>query len=524
MSSRLQIFAVVALVSVLGFFGVANFVPPESRGKGSVWPDSSVRLGLDLRGGVHMVLSPDLDVAFSNELENFRQNFGLEFDKENVSYSSRVDDNEKIVFSISDQQAKAKFVKNLESYSNLTFQMEEDEVSVEITDEWGVEVRERAMVQALEVLRRRINDPATGIPESVVTRQGQSRILVQVPGVSRIPPEFIRQTGFLEFKIVQDVQPTEELLKAKYEKGLPDGTSIAKEVDRETGNVLGAYLVTKEAAITGALLADARVQFDNQRAEWMVTFAWNQEGARIFGDLTERNVGTPLAIILDGEVESAPTIRSRISRNGEITGNFTSEEATKLAVNLRSGSLPIPVNLEEERTIGPALGADSIRTGVQSAIMGLILVVAFVFGYYRLSGGYAALALAVNLILLMGLMSIFQATLTLPGIAGLVLTVGMAVDANVIIFERIREEIREGKVVRAAISTGFAKSKWTILDANITTLITAIILYEYGTGPIKGFAVTLSVGIVTSVFAALVLTRLLFSLYPGNRNVESLSI
>ena len=191
---------------------------------------------------------------------------------------------------------------------------------------------------------------------------------------------------------------------------------------------------------------------------------------------------------------------------------------------LRAGSLPIPVNLEEERTIGPALGKDSIDAGVRAAIMGLILIVAFIFGYYRLSGGYASLALSLNLVLLMGLMSIFQATLTLPGIAGLVLTVGMAVDANVIIFERIREELRDGKSPRAAIASGFTKSRWTILDANITTLITAIILYEYGTGPIKGFAVTLSVGILTSVFAALVLTRLMFSLYPGNRNVESMSI
>jgi len=295
-------------------------------------------------------------------------------------------------------------------------------------------------------------------------------------------------------------------------------------VDPETKNILRAYLVPSEAAITGALLADARVQFDNRRSEWLVSFAWNAEGADAFGEITEANIGAPLAIILDGRVFSAPTIRDRISRNGEITGNFSSQDAAALAVILRAGSLPIPVNLEEERTIGPALGADSIRAGVRASILGLLLVVAFVAGYYRLSGGYASLALGINLVLLVGLMSLFQATLTLPGIAGLVLTVGMAVDANVIIFERIREELREGKTVRAAIATGFQKSRWTILDANITTLITAIILYEYGTGPIKGFAVTLSVGIITSVFAALVLTRMLFSLYPGQRNVDALSI
>ena len=209
---------------------------------------------------------------------------------------------------------------------------------------------------------------------------------------------------------------------------------------------------------------------------------------------------------------------------GQITGNYTSEEAADLAVILRAGSLSVPTTIEEERTVGPGLGQDSIESGARASIIGLVLVLFFAAGYYRLSGGYAAVALLANLVMLIGLMSFFEATLTLPGIAGLVLTVGMAVDANVIIFERIREELRGDKSVRAAIATGFQKATGAVLDANITTLITAIILYQYGTGPIKGFAVTLSVGIVTSVFAALVVTRLLFQLFPGERNVESLSI
>jgi preprotein translocase subunit SecD len=217
-------------------------------------------------------------------------------------------------------------------------------------------------------------------------------------------------------------------------------------------------------------------------------------------------------------------IQERIGVRGQITGRFSSQEAADLAVILRAGSLPIPVVIEEERTIGPALGADSIRRGLNASIIGLVLVVLFTAAYYRLSGLYASLALFSNLVLLVGLMSLAGATLTLPGIAGVVLTVGMAIDANVIIFERIREELRQGKTPRAAIATGFSKARWTVLDANITTLITAIILYEFGTGPIKGFAVTLSVGILTSVFSALVLTRLFFELYPGHRNVASLSI
>jgi len=223
-------------------------------------------------------------------------------------------------------------------------------------------------------------------------------------------------------------------------------------------------------------------------------------------------------------VYSAPQIQSRITTRGQITGRFTIQEASDLAVVLRAGALAVPVVIEEERTVGPALGQDSIDSGLRASAIGLALVLLFVVGYYRLSGAYAAVALVTNLVLLLGTMSLFEATLTLPGIAGLVLTVGMAVDANVIIFERIREELRAGKTVRGAVNTGFSKATWTVLDANITTLITALILFQFGTGPIKGFAVTLSIGIVTSVFAALVITRLLFQLYPGGRNVPELSI
>jgi preprotein translocase subunit SecD len=276
-------------------------------------------------------------------------------------------------------------------------------------------------------------------------------------------------------------------------------------------------------AITGDYLTDARVSFDRQQRP-LVEFQFNTQGGQIFGELTAENVGEQLAIVLDDRVYSAPTIRSRIGSRGQIEGRFTPQEAADLAVVLRSGSLPIPVEIEEERTVGPALGADSISRGVRASILGLVVIVVFSVGYYRLSGGYASIGLLANLLLLTGLMSLFEATLTLPGIAGIVLTVGMAVDANVIIFERIREELRVGKTPRAAIATGFNKAFWTIMDANITTLITALVLFEYGTGPIKGFAVTLSIGVITSVFAALVITRFMFALHPGTRHVESLSI
>jgi len=276
--------------------------------------------------------------------------------------------------------------------------------------------------------------------------------------------------------------------------------------------------------ITGDYLEDARVQFDSRRSEWQVSFTWNGEGARIFGDLTGKNVGKQLAVILDKQIYSAPVVRDRISKQGVITGRFSSQEAADLAVILRAGALPIPVVLEEERTIGPALGADSIAAGIRASLLASAFVFLFLVGYYRLSGALACVALAANILMVIGLMSLFEGTLTLPGIAGLALTVGMSVDANVLIFERIREEVRAGMTPKVAIAAGFDKAFWSIADSNLTTLITALILYEYGTGPIKGFAVTLSVGILTSVFAALVITRQLFHLYVGARNPATLSI
>ncbi len=524
MNLRWRLGAVLGLVLLFGWIAVGGFFEEEQR-KAAWWlPDDGIRMGLDLRGGIHMVISPDLEVALDQELESLSS--GLESELEDDSVSGvrlLVTDKQLRVQPAGPSDAEA-VQKILDEWEVVDIaRPDETEFVLTLTAETADLVRQNAMSQALEVLRRRIDDPQTGIPESVITKQGTDRILIQIPGMDRVPDIF-RTTGFLEFKIVQDAAPTEELLRAKYEAGLPTGTTITFEKDRETDRVLNAYLVPENADITGERLSDARVGFDSRRNEWLVSFRWDAEGGRIFGDLTEVNVGKPLAIILDGGVYSAPTIQTRISREGQITGRFSSQEATDLAIILRAGALPIPLIIEEERTIGPALGADSIDRGLRASVAGLLMIVVFMLGYYRLSGGYASVALLANLLMIGGLMSLFEGTLTVPGIAGLVLTVGMAVDANVIIFERIREELRAGRTPRAAIAAGFEKARWTILDANITTLITAIILFNYGTGPIKGFAVTLSVGILTSVFAALVLTRLLYELHPGQQSVAELSI
>jgi preprotein translocase subunit SecD len=522
-SLRNRLLGVTALVLWFAWFAVGSFFSDEQR-KAAWWlPDSAIRLGLDLRGGVHIVIGPDLEVAIAHELSVIEDGLERALERKQVTGTRFVASADELRVQPGAPGDAAAIREELADDQRVTLREDGADLVLALTPEWTREVRERAMLQALEVLRRRIDDPQTGIPESVVTRQGQDRILIEIPGVDRVPDIF-RKTGYLEFKIVQDSAPTEELLRAKHPDGLPPGTEIAVEKERKTERVMAAYLVPVQADINGDFLTDAQVQFDNRVNEWQVSFTWNPEGGRIFGALTEKNLQKPLAIILDDLVYSAPVIRDRISRQGQITGRFSSEEARDLAVVLRAGALPIPVKIEEERTIGPALGQDSIRRGVWASLAGFVLVVAFTIGYYRMSGGYASFALLVNLVLLVGLMGLFEGTLTMPGIAGLVLTVGMAVDANVIIFERIREELRAGRTPRAAIGAGFQKALWTILDANITTLITALVLFEYGTGPIKGFAVTLSVGILTSVFSALVVTRILYELHPGNKPVTQLSI
>ncbi len=527
MSLRWRTILVGGVCLLLLWFALANLIDPKRRAESALLPDAGMRLGLDLRGGIHWVLGPRLEAAVEKELEHLRGVIAGQLEEKKIVPARLVVDagaGRLVIEAASDEDLAA--VRTLLDEIEV-FQVADASgrsLVLALTPEWQREVRETGMLQALEVLRRRIDDPATGIPESVVTRQGQDRILIQIPGVDEVPKDILDTTGFLEFKIVLDTAPSEELLRARYPDGVAPETEILLERDRETERVIGAYLVPVAAALTGDYLDDARPNFDQRRQRWIVEFTWKSEGGRIFGELSEKNIGKQLAIVLDDEVYSAPVIQERIGMRGQISGRFSSKQAADLSVILRAGSLPIPVVIEEERNIGPALGADSIRRGAWASLLGFGLVMLFAVVYYRFSGVYAAIVLLLNAILIVALMSLTGATLTLPGIAGIVLTVGMAVDANVIIFERIREELRLGKTPRASIAAGFSRSLWTVLDANITTLIAAIILFEYGTGPIKGFAVTLSIGILTTLFCAVVVTRLLFDLYPGARSVPTLSI
>ena len=522
-----KLISVVALIVLFGFLAASNFIPKEERVESSLWPDDGLRLGLDLRGGIHWVVGVELTDAVERELEFVRKTIEEQLSDDGLALVAATVEDQTLRMTLADLANREAVVKYADDSGVLTNATGSGlELEYQLTERWTEDVRERTMSQVLEVLRRRIDDPQRGIPDSVVTRQGKDRVLVQIPGeqIDRDRARtLLKSTGFLEFKIVIDSDSTEEELMARHPEGVGTNEVLGFKVDQESNAVVEAFLLPKVADLTGDYLDDARLQFDQQQRP-IVEFRFNPAGGEIFGDLTEASKNKRLAIILDNNVYSAPSIRSRITTRGMIEGQFTADEAADLAVILRAGSLSVPVVIEEERTVGPGLGQDSIESGALACVIGLMGVLAFVVLYYKTSGVYASIALLSNLVMLVGLMSFFEATLTLPGIAGLVLTVGMAVDANVIIFERIREELRAGRAVRAAIATGFSKATWTVLDANITTLITAIILFQYGTGPIKGFAVTLSVGIVTSVFTALVVTRLLFQIHPGNRSVSTLSI
>jgi preprotein translocase subunit SecD len=511
----------VAVLSVLALLLVLPSFFPEQRRLESAWiPDQGINLGLDLQGGIHWLLRIDESTALRQELERdarvleeSAKEDGIRIEEIRVREDDAIEargDLDKLASIVADDAP------------SLEIEREGDRMVLRLSRRWREEVIDRGVRQALEVLEERVD--ALGVREPIIAPQGEGRILVQLPGGDMDPAsarKVLGETTFLEFKKVLAAAPNEDLLRARYPDGLPADTMVAVARNPD-GSVSEAYLVPTVPALTGAMLEDARVGY-GRRNEPLVQFTWNAEGTRIFRDFTGENIGERLAAIIDGTVVTAPVIQSRIGRSGQITGSFTPDEAATLAVSLRSGALPIPLVIEEERTVGPALGADSIRKGLRSLLLGTALVFAFMGLYYRKSGWFANVALLVNVALILAAMSLAQATLTLPGMAGLVLTIGMAVDANVIIFERIREELRSGKGMKTAVDIGFRRSFLTILDANVTTMITALVLLQFATGAVKGFGVVLAIGIVTTVFTAMFVTRLLCDL-ALTRNPEALKI
>jgi preprotein translocase subunit SecD len=490
-----------------------------------------IHLGLDLQGGMHLVLGVDVDKAVESRLDTIvDQSEDLLREKDVIFKRIDRSSGERIIVTVYDEeagvQADAIMAENFPNLESLTLTAEGAYIqkNYRLSDNEIEAVREYAVRQALETLRNRVDQ--FGVSEPTLQRQEGNRILIQLPGVKdpQRAIDLLGKTALLEFKMVmEDANPQDAIAG-----NLPAGGQLLYErrVDPRSGAVSETPLVVEDKTVlTGDLLSNAQVRIDTRFNDPYVAIDFNSVGAKRFDQITGANVGKRMAIVLDDTVYSAPVIRERISGgSAQVSGSFTEQEATDLAIVLRAGSLPAPVNILENRTVGPSLGQDSIDQGMRSVMIGFVLVVLAMLIYYKFSGLVADTVLMLNLVFIMAMLSIFGATLTLPGIAGIVLTVGMAVDANVLIFERIREELRLGRTPRAALEAGFEKAKLTIIDANVTTLIAALVLFQFGTGPVKGFAVTLSVGIISSLFTAVVVSRLIFDLYLSRSKVDRLSI
>lgn len=497
---------------------------------GKLFPDRGIRLGLDLRGGIFLLVGVDSETAVDHELTGIQDFVTRELKDEKVLVKGANIEGKDLTMQFFSEADLAKALKIAEeNYSDRTDIYDSGlTLTFSLKESYLGDVRNRAIDQVKQVIENRVQE--LGLVEPSIQKAGSDRILIQVPGASQKDRQriidIIKRSAVLEFKIVKDTGPDEDTLLAKYNVSNPDELAAQNLAlypgDTGTENEK-FFIATSEAHVTGESLSDARLIFD-EFGRPAVGFNFKGEGASKFGELTENNIGNRLAIVLDGTIKSAPTIQERITSQGRITGSFTSEEAKDLALVLRSGALPVPVNIEQERTVGPSLGKDSIEKGRLSMIVGGVLVIIFMVFFYRLQGFVADLALALNMLFIMGFLSAFGVTLTLPGIAGLVLTLGMAVDGNIIIFERIKEELRVGKSPLAAIDAGYGRSLWTVLDANITTLITALILFWFGTGPIKGFAATLSIGIISTVFSNVVVARVFTNYIYQDKKVTALSI
>ncbi len=494
-------------------------------------PSEKLRLGLDLQGGMHLVLEVETQKAIESTLDRYASdmkevlmNRKIRF--RNVERSAAGT----ISLEITDKDSVSEFNKIIkEQYPDLEVKSSDivegrEKVALKMKDKRAEDVKKHAVEQSLETIRNRIDQ--FGVTEPEIAPQGEDRIAIQLPGIkdSRSAIELIGKTARLEFMLVDE----EGDIGAAMRGMVPPGDIVLNEkrIDRKTGRMSEIPILLKNRAVlTGDSVETARVAISDRFGEPYVALKFKPEGAREFDRITAENVKRRLAIVLDGVVYSAPVIQERISGgDAQITGSFSEEEAKILAIALRSGALPAPVRILEQVTVGPSLGQDSIETGIRSMIIGTLLVIIFMGVYYKASGLIADVALLLNVILTLGAMSLLNATLTLPGIAGMVLTVGMAVDSNVLIFERTREEIRLGKSPRAAIEAGFSKAFITILDTHITTLISAVLMFQFGTGPIKGFAVTLSVGLIFSLFTAVFVTKIIFDYLIWNRKVKAISI
>jgi preprotein translocase subunit SecD len=489
-----------------------------------------IKLGLDLQGGMHVVLGVDTEKAIDAKVDSLVNQLKKSLKEKNIKYTYvQKSSDGKINIALADENSLGKLKEFIKKYypslEESGLGTDKRVISLSISSKEKARLADYAVEQASQVIRNRIDE--FGVSEPLVQRQGDNQILVQLPGIT--DPDraiaLIGKTAQLKFHIVDDSVSKEDLASGNIP--FNDIILYQKKIDKTTGKVISQipYALNREAVLTGDYLVDAEVRISSQFNEPYVWIKFDSAGSKLFDEITAENTGKRMAIVLDDNIYSAPVINERImGGEAQISGNFTMQSAKDLAIVLRAGSLPAPVEILENRTVGPSLGQDSIDKGIKAALIGFVVVLLFMLVYYRVSGFIADIALLLNFVIIMGVMSYFDATLTLPGIAGLILTIGMSVDANVLIFERIREEIRLGRSSLNAIEAGYEKAMSTIMDANITTLIAAVVLFQFGTGPIKGFAVTLSIGILASMFTAIFVTRTIFMMLYGKKDSGKLSI
>jgi len=513
--SKIKLLIIYLIIIFLSFFSLTNFINNEE----NYFLSKNINLGLDLQGGSYLLLEVDTKPLVNQRLQEKVIKLRDYFKKENIKYKKLNYTEEKIKVTLQDSDIKKFeeyfinkdndinfFYDKYRSYE-MEYFIENNIFFIEYSKFGLIEINNSAIDQSLEIVRRRIDE--VGTKEPTIVRRGNNRILIELPGLddpARIK-KLLGKTAKLTFRLVseEDTEFSSELIPFE--------------------NTDEKINVNKRIVVSGDNLLNAIPKLDNQTNQAVVSFTFDRVGAKKFGRATTDNVGKRLAIILDDKVVSAPQIQEPIlGGNGQISGNFTFQSASDLALLLRSGALPAPLNIIEERTVGPDLGEDSIKAGAFSLLIGFLLVIAYMIYKYRLFGIIADLALVINLILLIGVLSVLEATLTLPGIAGIILTVGMAVDANVLIFERIKEEKKNENSNIHAFDMGYKKAQSAILDANITTLISAIILFFLGSGPVKGFAVTIGIGIITTLFSAYFFARHLTSYYVLRNKEKEISI
>ena len=528
--TRWKALAVILTALIVCLCAVPNFFPDATVKSWPKWAQRHVVLGLDLQGGSHILLEVDSNSVKKDKLDQVRDDVRRTLRDAKIGYTGLAVRGESVEVRVKDTDLTAALAKLRELSQPLGGLLgSSGQRSVEVSDGGGGLIRltvppaaiteriRQSVEQSIQIVERRINE--LGTVEPLIQRQGVDRILVQVPGLqdpTRLK-ELLGKTAKLDFRMVDSTVPADQAQQGRVP---PDSELLMSASSPKV-----PYVIKKQVLVSGGDLTDAQPGFDQRSGEPIVSFRFNTSGARKFAQATLENVGQPFAIVLDNEVISAPVIREPITGgSGQISGSFTVQGANDLAILLRAGALPAPLTIIEERTVGPGLGQDSIAAGELASYVGSVLVIVFMLLTYRLFGFFANVAVAINVAMIFGILSLLNATLTLPGIAGIVLTVGIAVDSNVLIYERIREELRAGRTAISAIDAGFTRALATILDSNITTFIAAAVLFYIGTGPVRGFAVTLGIGILTTVFTAFTVTRLIVAMWVAWKRPKTVPI